>query len=193
MTTANLSDYLYYAEDSPTKLRWKVDIYSGVNGCALKIAAGEVAGSFQGSYYQVTVQQVNYMAHRVIWEITNGEIPSGYQIDHKNGVRTDNAISNLRAIPRCLNQRNMAISKRNKSGHAGVCYTEVKDRDGVKVYPYWVAGWMGLDGKYKAVSYSVSKLGFDEAKQQAIIRREFEIAKMNDLGAGYTEDHGKRQ
>lgn len=34
--------------------------------------------------------------HRIIWESVHGPIPAGLQIDHRNGVRSDNRIANLR-------------------------------------------------------------------------------------------------
>lgn len=59
-----------------------------------------------------------YAAHRVIWVLVYGEWPSN--IDHINGVKTDNRIENLRDVPQKQNARNCAISKNNKSGVMGV-------------------------------------------------------------------------
>jgi len=60
-----------------------------------------------------------YQAHRVAWALAHGEWPKG-EIDHINGVRTDNRIENLRDIPKAENQRNMKRNKRNKSGVPGL-------------------------------------------------------------------------
>jgi len=37
----------------------------------------------------------DFAAHRLVWEAFNGPIPEGMQINHKNGVKTDNRIQNL--------------------------------------------------------------------------------------------------
>lgn len=37
-------------------------------------------------------------AHRIVWEAANGEIPDGYQVDHKNHSRADNRIRNLQLL-----------------------------------------------------------------------------------------------
>lgn len=60
-----------------------------------------------------------YYAHRVIWALHHGEWPKG-EVDHINGDRSDNRISNLRNVSRAENCRNTARSVRNKSGAVGV-------------------------------------------------------------------------
>lgn len=45
------------------------------------------------------------LAHRLIWESVFGPIPRGLEINHKNGVKTDNRIRNLEAVTRSENMR----------------------------------------------------------------------------------------
>jgi hypothetical protein len=58
-------------------------------------------------------------AHRVAWAIHYGEWPKA-EIDHINGDRADNRISNLRDVSRIVNMRNVELSPKNTSGHNGV-------------------------------------------------------------------------
>lgn len=37
-------------------------------------------------------------AHRLIWETAKGPIPAGHHIDHKNGRKSDNRLSNLEPV-----------------------------------------------------------------------------------------------
>lgn len=37
-------------------------------------------------------------AHRLIWEVVHGPIPDGMQINHINGIKTDNRIANLELV-----------------------------------------------------------------------------------------------
>ena len=60
-----------------------------------------------------------YKAHRVVWKMVHGVDPSG-EIDHINGDRADNRISNLRDVSQSGNQRNAGLRQDNKSGQAGV-------------------------------------------------------------------------
>lgn len=39
-----------------------------------------------------------YYEHRLVWELYNGPIPSGYVIHHKNSDKTDNKIENLEML-----------------------------------------------------------------------------------------------
>lgn len=57
-------------------------------------------------------------AHRTVWKMKYGFDPD--VIDHIDGNRVDNRISNLRSIVRGDNQKNMKRSKVNKSGVTGV-------------------------------------------------------------------------
>ena len=61
----------------------------------------------------------SYKAHRLIWLYVNGEFPSK-EIDHINGIKSDNRICNLRAVTLQENQKNKSKPKSNTSGHVGV-------------------------------------------------------------------------
>lgn len=62
-----------------------------------------------------------YLAHRVAWAIYYGSWPAD-EIDHINHVRTDNRISNLRAVSRDENCRNASRASNNTSGTTGVSW-----------------------------------------------------------------------
>lgn len=66
-------------------------------------------------------------AHRAAWTIVHGAYPDG-DIDHINGVRDDNRISNLRATSHQENQRNLKFNRANKSGQVGVFKIEKINR-----------------------------------------------------------------
>jgi hypothetical protein len=68
--------------------------------------AGDVAGGSYGSYSFVTVDKVMYLAHRLCWFYVTGTWPSG-EIDHINGIPTDNRWCNLRVVEPRTNQQNM--------------------------------------------------------------------------------------
>lgn len=60
-----------------------------------------------------------YRAHVVLWAMETGVWPAG-EIDHENGIRSDNRLVNLRDVSHGVNLKNAKRSSNNKSGHTGV-------------------------------------------------------------------------
>jgi hypothetical protein len=75
---------------------------------------GKVAGCMHKSgYRQIKFGQIMYPAHRIMWIYHNGSIDENMQIDHINGIKTDNRIENLRLVTaqqNCFN-RSKLIAK----------------------------------------------------------------------------------
>jgi hypothetical protein len=51
-------------------------------------------------YTKITRDGRQQRAHRYTWEATYGPIPVGMELHHKNGVRSDNRLSNLQLVSR---------------------------------------------------------------------------------------------
>lgn len=50
------------------------------------------------------------LVHRIVWETHRGPIPEGMEIDHINGDKADNRISNLRVVTHGDNLRYAAVA-----------------------------------------------------------------------------------
>lgn len=88
--------------------------------CLIRIN-GKEAGSLDSSkYYRVSRLGKKLICHRVIYELFNGPIPDGFQIDHINGIKTDNRIENLRLATSSQNQQNQGWNSRNTAGVRGL-------------------------------------------------------------------------
>ena len=78
--------------------------------------SGGIAGGISSNgYWRISVYGVRRTAHRIAWLYVHGEWPK-QDIDHINGVRTDNRIDNLRVVSRSINLQNQRTAKsHNKS------------------------------------------------------------------------------
>lgn len=65
-------------------------------------------------YREVTFNKQIYQVHRIIWLMHTGQEPTG-PIDHKNGIRSDNRISNLRAVTQAENTQNRRKAHKNSA------------------------------------------------------------------------------
>jgi hypothetical protein len=81
--------------------------------------AGRIAGCDDGQgYIQILINSRVYAAHRLAWLWIHGRWPHP-EIDHKNGVRNDNRLTNLREATRSQNHANRK-SNPNRAGLKGV-------------------------------------------------------------------------
>ncbi len=77
-------------------------------------------------YASTSIDKKLYVTHRLIWLYCYGRMPTG-DVDHINGVRTDNRIANLREVSRAGNLQNLRnANSTSTSGLLGVCVNKDK-------------------------------------------------------------------
>lgn len=64
---------------------------------------GTPRGSNAGGYQRIHCAGLAMMVHRVIWLWVHGSIPDGHVINHRDGNRRNNRITNLEAITQAQN------------------------------------------------------------------------------------------
>ena len=76
---------------------------------------GTVAGtvSKQSGYRIIRLNKQNFHAHRAAWLYCHGYLPTDVEIDHRNGVRADNRLLNLRKSTSTGNRENQRQAKSN--------------------------------------------------------------------------------
>lgn len=81
-----------------------------IKSTSRKIKIGQIAGTVNNTgYLRISYQGKLYQAHRLAWYLHYGAWPTN-NIDHINGVKTDNRINNLRDATQSTNTL-------NKKGH----------------------------------------------------------------------------
>lgn len=84
--------------------------------------AGKIAGFVTRRGYQmVSLLNKTYLVHRVLFEMANGPIADGIQIDHKDQNKRNNSLSNLRCATSSENKQNIGLRANNSSSVTGVC------------------------------------------------------------------------
>lgn len=131
---------------------------------------GQTAGFPQGhGHLGVTIGGVRYLVHRLVWALHNGSYPDR-EIDHINGVKADNRISNLREVSRSDNMRNKSARANSATGVYGVTWHKHKQK--------WAAS-IGVDRKMVTLGY------FD------IFSEAVECRKKAEALFGYHPNHGR--
>lgn len=101
--------------------RWKIK-------CAQRVSIGDVAGSPNiHGYLLIMLDRVRYKAHRLAWFYVHGAWPEN-EIDHLNGVRSDNRFDNLRSVTRAQNMTNKGSYKNSTTGFKGVHFNKKMQR-----------------------------------------------------------------
>lgn len=120
-------DIFYLDSTSPTGLRWKIKP-------SVSIEAHTAAGHFTATtgYWTIKYKGERQHLHRVIWALNYGAVPHGMFVDHIDGNKANNDISNLRLASSSENSCNRRLSTRNTTGVKGLTV------DTVRGYRYYV-------------------------------------------------------
>ena len=105
-----------------------------------RMKIGERAGHKKSiGYRYIGICGYEYLEHRLAWLYVYGEWPE-YEIDHRNRVRSDNRILNIRQATKAENGQNQKLRSTNTSGTTGVSWS--------KLHLKWVA-YIMVDNKHK--------------------------------------------
>lgn len=129
----------------------------------------EVGNPKENHYLRFTLKGRDYYLHRVMFFMFHNTDIKG-EIDHKNGNRQDNRITNLRDILKSENLKNCSLHKKNKSGQSGVDFNRGAWRSRI------------------AVNGKNIHLGRWQCKYLAIA-----VRKAAEMQYGFNEGHGKKR
>lgn len=179
----NWEEFLYLDETSPSGLRWR----KLPSKFTSRVKVNDVAGYCNSDgYWKIVVNKSNCSAHRIIYEMAHSvRLKSTDLIDHIDGNRSNNCLSNLSISDDFKNAQNKQKHKNNTSGVTGVHRREYQNSN----WNSWIAQYYE-DGKLRTKAFNINRLGEDAAFDAACSFREEIIQKLNTKGASYTERHG---
>lgn len=111
LTAQRLRELLHY-DPGTGEFTWKSrpsELFSEERFCRIWNSqhAGKPAGrTAPHGYIRIAIFDRRHYGHRLAWLYERGEWPAG-EIDHINGNRADNRLSNLRDVTRQLNAQNI--------------------------------------------------------------------------------------
>jgi len=114
LTAERLRELLTY-DPATGVFKWK----TGGKGRRPDLVAGGLHPVL--GYWYIGVDRVKYPLHRVAWLYMTGEWPKE-EIDHINGVRSDNRWSNLREATKGQNMQNLRKQRGRTSRYMGVSW-----------------------------------------------------------------------
>jgi len=116
------SGYVIWMERGPNTFSCAENERTRVSSRWNKLRSGKRAGHMNSNGYVVMcIEGKTIQGHRIAWALHYGEWPSD-EIDHINGNKSDNRISNLRVVSPRENSQNRKRPKTNSSGSIGVHY-----------------------------------------------------------------------
>lgn len=173
-TRTELQKVLKIDETSKSGLKWNSNV-------GRKIKAESDAGSINNStgYYIVKLFGKKYQAHRLVMVLAGYYLKEVAIVDHIDGCRTNNKLSNLRVCSTAENSKNRRHPQNKQKivsspdGVQHIIPMGVKRRKNSFIAFIKDAKIKLPNGSSKQVqhSFSISKLGFDEALSQAKIKR----------------------
>jgi hypothetical protein len=139
----------------------------------MRVCIGKPVGGLDiNGYLRIKVDGKKLAAHRLAWAYVFNEWPE-HEIDHKDGVRTNNRIGNLRQATDAQNCANRRTYRTNRSGHRGVRWRADAGK--------WEAR-LGVNGKKICLGHHVRIEDAIAARAKAELEHFGEFAPRDSLG-----------
>lgn len=142
ITQDRLKQLLHYNPDT--------GIFTRLIATSNNTKVGDIVGSkHHTGYLYAMIDYKTYSIHHLAWLYVYGEFPK-LEIDHINGIKNDNKISNLRDVDKTTNMQNEVRARINSSsGLLGVRWRNDRNK--------WIAS-IRVNGKVKRLGSFDNKI-----------------------------------
>lgn len=123
-------------------------LFTNLTQRSIRVKIGSIAGCKKPSgAIEIRLDYKLYFAHRLAWLYIYGKFPEK-GLDHINGVKDDNRISNLRRATRQkIGQNVLNPGIDNTCGYLGVCWHKAAKKWNARI---------GINGKQKNLGYYIT-------------------------------------
>ena len=139
-----------------------------------KAGVGDICDTInREGYKKLAFRYKTYLVHRVIFYLHYGYVPD--YLDHKNCIKTDNRVENLRPALQSENCQNIAATKKNTSGFKGVSWHPHVNMWSVRI---------SQNKKRYSIGYFKDKLMAARAYNKKALELHGEFARLNEIPNG---------
>ena len=117
LTQSRLKEVLHYCPDT--------GVFTWIRTKQVRMIDKEAGTIAWNGYRDVSINGKKHGCHRLAWIYIHGDFPIN-NIDHINGIKTDNRIENLRDVSQSENLKNARLRSDNKTGVTGVYINKSK-------------------------------------------------------------------
>ncbi len=152
----NIKDYISYEPNT--------GIFHWIKRKSNAVSKDTQCGSAHPKYKYIVIKfdNKNIRAHRLAWMFVYGSIAEGMEIDHINGIRTDNRIENLRAVTPRENSMNKVRHREGKLVGA-IKLDIIKNK---RRTPW--SSHIKINGKLKNLGYFMTEIDAHNAYKKAL-------------------------
>lgn len=109
--------------------------------------------------YNKDGKTVHAFAHRIVFMFYNGDIPEGIQVNHKNGIKHDNRLSNLELMTQSQNIRHaFHVLKRKMGNHTNIPRHWKIPREAIEVIKNSTESVKDLAEKYSVTTTRINQI-----------------------------------
>lgn len=82
----------------------RTGVFTALQTSGARFAGKEMVATNRRGYVRFALDGKEYLAHRLVWFYVHGYWPE--EVDHRNGIKNDNRLRNLREATSLLNKQN---------------------------------------------------------------------------------------
>lgn len=166
--------------------------YDPASGILTRLSDGRTRWAIGSAGYEViSVGGQCILKHRLILQLVSGNIETADQVDHINGIKSDNRLANLRVVSARENSWNKGRQRRNRHGFAGVKKDETTGRFKASITTSGRSVHLGTFDTAQEAGAAYAQAAHKQRGQYACDSRRANIARMANAFMAWRDKAGR--